>query len=275
MYLKVEEFSKILKDIAPPYLCESYDNVGLMVGEKTDTITNVLAALDIREDVIAEAKEKNCNLILTHHPLIFNKPSSISDKTVQGRNIIKLIKNGINVYSMHTNLDSVKGGINDIFTELIGIKNVTIIDKKNITDYDKIEKYDPSGIGRIGCFDNPISLYDLCNLVKKNLGIEKLRYCGSLDSKIIKVALINGSGSDYFRKASSLGVQCIITGDTTYHYVQEAEETGMSVIDAGHFETEWVPFKIFCNRLSEYFRKLSISNEIIISDKCRQVYNYI
>lgn len=275
MFLKIETFSRILKDTAPKFLCESYDNVGLMVGEKTCEITNILVALDCSLKTIDEAIEKNCNLIFTHHPLIFNKPSTINDSTLQGKKILKLVKNGINVYSMHTNLDSVRGGINDIFAQLMGINECKVIDPKMIFDDDKCAKFAPAGIGRIGKLKGETTLKELCAKIKENLEIEHLRYCGDLNMKISKLAVINGSGMDYFKAAVKYGAECIITGDTTYHPVQEMSESNIGVIDAGHFETEWMPFKIFCLHLSDKLKELEYDNKIILSDKCKPVYKYI
>ena len=128
MTLKVRDIDKIMEEYAPARFKESYDNVGLMVGDKECEVTSILVALDCTLEVIEEAKKKGCNVILTHHPLLFKKPTNITTDTLLGRKILELIKNDINVYSSHTNLDSVKGGINDIIMEFLGFENYYIIE---------------------------------------------------------------------------------------------------------------------------------------------------
>ncbi len=106
-----------------------------MVGDKDAIVTKILIALDCTMDVICEAMEKGCNFILTHHPLLFNKPKTITTDTLVGKKIIKLIKNDINVYASHTNLDSAKGGLNDIATEILGFNKYKIIQPSINSNY--------------------------------------------------------------------------------------------------------------------------------------------
>lgn len=117
----LNDFIKIMEEIAPPSLKEDFDNVGLMVGDRKKEVSKVLVALDCTK--INKAEELNVDLILTHHPLIFKKPSSITTDTLLGSKIIELIKNDINLYSAHTNWDSVKNGINDTIVEVLGMKS--------------------------------------------------------------------------------------------------------------------------------------------------------
>ena len=129
--------------LAPSFLKESYDNVGLMVGTEEKEVKKVLLALDCTKEVIEEAKENNVDLIITHHPLIFKKPSRIIREDLQGWKIIELIKNDISLYSSHTNLDAVKGGINEELVKVLGFKNSKLIENNNI------KGYEDAGIGRI------------------------------------------------------------------------------------------------------------------------------
>ena len=125
--MKINDFEVYMNEIAPTYLKEDFDNVGLMVGDSESDISKILVALDGTLEVIEEAIEKGCDLILTHHPLIFSKPSSITDKTIQGTKIRKLIKNNIALYSAHTNLDSVKGGITDVLGKILELEEMKVL----------------------------------------------------------------------------------------------------------------------------------------------------
>lgn len=270
MYLKVEDVHSIMEKHAPSVLKESYDNVGLMVGNMKDEVTSILIALDCTLEVIEEAKQNKCNLILTHHPLLFKRPDSVTTDTLTGRKIIELIKNNINVYSAHTNLDSVKGGINDIIMDLLQLTSCHVIDPSGIQYYAE----DHCGIGRIGKLESPVTLKELCNRVKDNLNIAMVRYSGS-ESKIInKIAVINGSGESYFNSAKLLGVDCILTGDTTYHYVSDLNEEGIAVIDAGHFETEWPAMKRIAEFLIQKIQSDGFCSTVILSKVNRSPYKY-
>ena len=230
---KVKDIVNIIEEFAPLYLKEDFDNVGLMVGDKEGSVKKVLLALDCTLKVIEEAKAKEIDLIITHHPLIFRKPSNITTDTLQGKKIIELIKNDIYLYSSHTNLDSVCEGINETITKMLGFNNFKILEgnKKDST----------AGIGRVAKLEKEISLEELVALVKEKLNVQNLRVVKG-EEKIIKVAIINGSGQDYISRAINKGANCIITGDTTYHFASDYKEMGISIIDVGHFASEWIVF---------------------------------
>lgn len=270
MSLKVKNIHRIMEEHAPLRLKQSYDNVGLMVGDMNSEVTSILVALDCTLDVVEEAKKKGCNLIFTHHPLLFRKPSNITTDTLLGRKIIELIKNDINLYSSHTNLDAVKGGINDIIMKLLGMDNYKIIEP--IEGFSNSEGN--SGIGRIAELEEAITLEQLCDRVKKALNILFLRYAGDELKKIKKVAVINGSGQDYFSNAKKMGADCVITGDTTYHYVSDFEEEDIAVIDAGHFGTEWPAMKLVTEYLKSKIKDIGFNNSVILSEVSRNPYKY-
>lgn len=270
MTLKVGDIESIMESYAPAYLKESYDNVGLMLGDSECKVNSILIALDCTLEVIDEAIEKGCNLIITHHPLLFLKPKSITAETLIGRKILKLIKNNINVYSSHTNLDITKGGLNDIITELLGYKKWEIIQSQSGNSNIHNE-----GIGRLVKLDNPLTLRNICENIKSALNISQLRYAGEESMLINKIAIINGSGEDYFEASAKLGADCIITGDTSYHYVSDYNEMGIAIIDAGHFETEWPSMRIIANVISEKLNSLGYNNSILLSEKCKSPYKFV
>ncbi|GLC32265.1 Nif3-like dinuclear metal center hexameric protein [Clostridium omnivorum] len=270
MSLKVKDFRAIIEKYAPKELKEDYDNVGLMVGDPESIITSILIALDCTFEVIDEAIERQCNLIFTHHPLLFIKPNSITTETLQGEKIIKLIKSDINLYSSHTNLDVAENGLNDLVTRILGYDEWEIIEpyhSKNIHD-------DSLGIGRLVTLKEPVFLSEMCNKVKNSLGIKVLRYSGEEEMSIEKVAIINGSGEDYFESAKNMGAQCIITGDTTYHFVSDFNEQNIAIIDAGHFPTEWAPMKLLADIIKKEIINLGEDVPIIVSDKSKNPYKY-
>ncbi len=258
---KVKGIISEMEKFAPKYLKEDFDNVGLMVGDKEQEVKKVLLALDCTLKVIEEAKEKDVDLIITHHPLIFRKPSSITTDTLQGKKIIELIKNNIALYSSHTNLDSVNEGINHTIAKLLGFNNSKILEEN--------KKDNTAGIGRLAKIDKEITLEELVCLVKEKLNIQNLRVVKG-NEKISKIAIINGSGQEYIGRAVSKGANCIITGDTTYHFASDYKEMGISIIDVGHFASEWITFLMsiegICNQLKDI--------EFIISKVVEDPYDF-
>ncbi|MFU0825403.1 Nif3-like dinuclear metal center hexameric protein [Clostridium sp.] len=268
MALKVRDIKEVIEKFAPVSLKESYDNVGLMVGELDKEITSILVALDCTMEVIKEAVEKNCNLIITHHPLLFKKPSSITGETLAGRKIMELIKNDISLYSAHTNLDAVDGGINDTVMNLLGLNEYVTMELSS----GRCSEDNKSGIGRLASLDESITLKDLCIRVKRSFKIPYVRYAGEDSMKIKKVAVINGSGQDYFSLAKKMGADCIITGDTSYHYVSDFSEEGIGIIDAGHFGTEWPALKILAFMLEIKLQRDGHKTKVLVSEKVKDPY---
>ena len=132
--MKINEItSDYLESLAPLYLQEDYDNSGFITGNKSWNINNVLVCLDCTEDVVDEAISKSCNLIVTHHPIIFNGLKSIVGKNYIERTIIKAIKNDIAIYAIHTNLDNIKDGVNAVIAKKIGLEKTKILRPKKIS----------------------------------------------------------------------------------------------------------------------------------------------
>ena len=146
----LSDIIKSIEDFAPKYIKEDFDNVGLMVGDKKRGISKILLALDCTNEVIEEAKINGVDLIITHHPLIFRKPSSITTDTLQGSKIMELIKHDIALYSAHTNLDSAENGMNETIAKLVGLKESKLIEV-NFKD-------NKAGIGRIGLLEEEVSI---------------------------------------------------------------------------------------------------------------------
>lgn len=257
----VKDIAEKIENKAPVYLKESYDNVGLMVGDKNAEIKKVLLALDCTLDVADEAVSKKCELIVTHHPLFFRKPSRIVKGDLTGDKVIKLIKNNISLYSCHTNLDSAENGINKRIVEMLGFESSEIIEKSSYSS--------SCGIGRIIRLDKKIEFDEIIQRIKNNLKIENLRAAEG-NREIRNIAVINGSGQDFFAEAEKRGADCIITGDTTYHFVSDYKEKGISIIDAGHFGTEYLVFLDTLKFLKDEFKEV----EFIYSEKSQSPYKF-
>ncbi|MDZ4991772.1 Nif3-like dinuclear metal center hexameric protein [Clostridium perfringens] len=262
--MKLNDIIKIIEDIAPVNLKEGFDNVGLMVGDREKNITKVLLALDCTEEVIREAKEIGAELILTHHPLLFRKPQSITTDTLLGRKIIELIRNDINLYSAHTNWDSVKDGLNDTLVKMLGFEKGIIMEKNQFDNN--------AGIGRVVELNKEMTVLEIVNNIKNSLGVKNLRYSGDLNEAVRKVAIVNGSGQDFFGDAKKLGADLIITGDTTYHFVSDYKEMGLNILDIGHFNSEW---PVLINVSEKVKEKLDSDVEFVISKESKDPFEFI
>ncbi len=258
---RVIDISKEIEEFAPKFLKEDYDNVGLMVGDNKKEVKKVLLSLDCTNDVIKEAVSLKSDLIITHHPLIFKKPKNILKGDLLGDKVIELIKEDISLYSCHTNLDKTKNGINETIVNILGFKSNQIIEPSD---------YKNCGIGRLVKLEKEISFSHVIEIVKEKLNIKNMRVVKGSE-KVKVIAIINGSGQDLFYKARNLGAGCIISGDTTYHFALDFKEMGISIVDAGHFSTEYLAFLKTLEFLKEKFKDV----EFIASKKCRDPYDFV
>ena len=147
--MKIKDVIDYLEDFAPISLQEDYDNSGLYIGNRNNELTNILVALDCNLEVIKEAISKNCNLLITHHPIIFKNLRSITGANNSENCIVEAIKNNISIYCIHTNLDNTFYGVNYKIAEKLKINDYNIL--KPISNIFKLEVYCPDEIGRASC----------------------------------------------------------------------------------------------------------------------------
>ncbi len=233
------EITDKLESLYPlSYAC-SWDNVGLLVGNKEKKVSKVLVALDFDIEVAREAKETGAELIITHHPTMFNPINKITSDTSAGRAIMFLIENGIALYAAHTNLDCAPGGINDYLVELYGFENM------QHTDIEDGKQY---GLGRISTLPSPMTLKDLATHIAKKLNLGYINYIGRDDAVIKTAFTCSGSGGSLI--SADKDVDVFITGDIKYSGAREFHEQGLNVIYAGHYDTEIHTTKLFERTLS-------------------------
>ena len=261
--MKAYEIMNHLEKYFPLNLQMDFDCCGLQIGSREKEVKKVLLSLDCTLEVIEEAKEKDVDLIITHHPLLFKKPSTITTDTLVGKKIIELIKNDINLYSSHTNLDSANGGLNETIINILGYES------KELIELNKNARNSNEGLGRFIRLDEEIDLEDLIRKVKEKLNINALKVVKASE-KVKNIAVINGSGSSFFDMAYKKGADCIITGDTTYHFASDYKEMGVSIIDTGHFLSEWIVFLEVINKLQDKLKDV----EIIISKNSNDPYTF-
>lgn len=249
-----KDIINFLEEKYPRSNAEEWDNVGLLVGNNKKDVKKIQLSIDATEKAVDYAAQNNVDMIVTHHPLIFKPLKSIVMSELSGRKIIKLIENGLNLYSIHTNLDSSKDGLNDYILELLEVKKYKIIDI-NAND-------ETAGIGRMYTLEEKITILEYADFIKTKMKIKNVRVISNdLKSKVKKIALINGSGMSYWRKVKSLGTDLFITGDIGYHDALDAKESGLHLIDIGHFESENCFSELLKKNLEEIGLEVLIFND--------------
>jgi len=223
--MKIADITSALEEFAPLQIQESWDNSGLCIGSPSDEVTGVLVGFDCTPALIDEAAENGCNLVVTHHPLIFKGIRRITPGDPVSEAIIRAIQKGIAVYSAHTTADKVIEGVSGAMARRLGLQNIRIMEDEG-----------GHGLGAVGDLPSPISGADAVALVKERFGLKGLRSSAPLPGGIKTVAVCGGSGAGEIPLAIASGAQLYITADISYHnfFTQD----GFMVMDIGHFESE-------------------------------------
>lgn len=257
--MKLLEIIKEIENEYPTFIQYEWDNSGLNIGCLENEIKKIMTTLEITKDTVEEAIENEVDLIISHHPFLFSKTNKIVDSNNKGELAIKLIKNDIAVYCMHTSFDVAHNGLNDYFFELIGVKNTKILDVVGSDSrYRDGEIY---GLGRVGILDQKINIVDFIYSIKNKLHIDCARFIGDKSSEISSFAVVTGSGAEYFEMIKEKNIDLLITGDMNYHQAVDALELGVNVLDLGHFGTEY----IFAEVMKRYLDSKKFVKDVIVS----------
>ncbi|GAU77485.1 Nif3-like dinuclear metal center hexameric protein [Fusibacter sp. 3D3] len=232
MVTSVGKILKLLEHIAPLSLADAWDNSGLLIGHSDREVDRILIALDLTEEVLEEALDEGFDLILTHHPLIFNPIKQITTETRIGKLIIKLIENRISLISLHTNMDrSFENGINRYVGEKLELEDMTILVKD--------EAY--VGYGVVGNFSAAQPLENVVATLKTLFNQKTIKLTnGTLDKPIRRIAFCSGAGADFIEQALSEHADLYITADVKHHESQLVNGSTMTLLDVGHYESETV-----------------------------------
>ena len=252
-----------LERFAPLPVQESWDNAGLQVGLTETEVSGALLCLDVNERIVDEAIAKGCNLIVSHHPLLFRGLKTISDLTDVQRTVRKALKSDICVVSMHTNMDNAKGGVNFRIAQKLGLQNVAFFAPKSV---DGIE----AGSGVIGELPESQAADDFILMVKKAFGVECAMCNELLRRPIRKVAICGGAGDFLLDEALKAGADAFITGEMHYHqYFGYEQQIQICVI--GHYQSEQFTAEVF----QEIIQKECPGVKTCIAETCRNPIVYI
>ncbi len=254
--MDINKVVEVLEAYFPLSLQEGWDNSGLQISPDDNSVKGVLLSLDISIDTIKEAKNRNCNVIVAHHPLLF-KPAKKMDNSIYPYNVIfEAIREGIGIYAFHTNLDIATGGLNDYLCKLLGLRDVV-----------SVEAHPPL---RVGMLENAMSLEDVVLYTQEKLEIACVKYVKGNDEAVKKVAVCSGSCADMVYKTTEIDYDVFITGDLKYHTAFFAKNSGINIIDATHFHTEKYVKYLLREVLEKEFPKLNVK----ISEKDIEPWSY-
>ena len=245
--MKCGEWIGKLNELAPESYACSWDNPGLMTGRSDKEIRRVLVALDATDEVVDLAVREKADLLLTHHPLIFAPLKHVNDGDFIGRRLMKLIRNDICCYAMHTNFDAAPGCMADLAAARLHLLEGQPLELMGEADGV------PYGIGKAGILLEAVSLKELAEQVKAAFGLPYVTVYGaeSASEMIRRAAVCPGSGRGMAPEAKKAGAQVLITGDIGHHDGIDAVAGGVAVIDGGHYGLE----HIFIDFMADYCRE--------------------
>lgn len=231
MIMKVKEITDILEQAAPLVLQAGFDNSGLLVGSADAEVSSALLCVDVTEEVVDEAVMLGAGLVISHHPILFHPLRHITGSTYIERAVAKALCNGIALYACHTNLDSAPGGMSHRLGNLLGLRNVIVLEP---TD----SPVEGSGYGVVGDLESPMPTEEFLSYVKERLAVGCIRYSRITRPTTRRVALSSGAGASSASLARVAGADVFLSADFRYNDFLDADRD-LVVADIGHFESEY------------------------------------
>jgi len=244
----IEAIAEFLGQFAPERLAEAWDNVGLLVGDRSGNVRRLMTCLTITPASAAEAVDGRADLIVAHHPLPFHALKRLTTDTPSGRLLLDLIAARIAIYSPHTAFDSAREGINQRLAAGLGLRGV----KPLVPDEEGL------GPGRWGRLARRLTLGHLVDRVKEFLSIEHVQVVGDLDRQIRTVAVACGSAGDLLEPALKRGCDAMLVGETRFHTCLDAEAAGIALVMPGHFASERFAVECLAELLAEQFPEIEV-----------------
>jgi dinuclear metal center YbgI/SA1388 family protein len=242
--LILKDIINIIESVAPLSYQEDWDNSGLQVGDRNAEVHAALLTVDVTESVVDEAITLGCDLIVSHHPLLFRGLKHITGTTPQERCVLKAIQHNIAIYSAHTSMDCWLHGVSGRIAQKLGVQDYRIL----------TETAEHVGLGVIGQLSEPMSVEQLVAHVAQVFGItEGLRYVVGQQDKVQKIAICGGAGADLVEAAIQQGADAYVSADFKYHELQTASGQ-ITVVDMDHWVSEHYTREIFEELLSGHIQ---------------------
>ncbi len=230
-----------------------FDNAGLLVGDPYHEVKKVLVCVDITESVVEEALQREVDLVVSHHPLIWGSLPAVTTESRTGRNVISLIQAGIAAICAHTNLDMAKEGVNAELAAVFELQDCSILKEEGRDKYDK-----PYGIGTVGLLAEPMDFSGFAYMVKTRLEAPSMRIMRAGERYVERVAVGGGACSSMLKDVIAANCDCFVTAEIKHDVYLEARALGIHLIDAGHYSTEAVIVRPLMNWIGEAFPHLEI-----------------
>lgn len=233
--MRLQNVIDVLEELYPSYLRVDKDPVGLQVGSREQSVTKILVTLDVNMDVVNEAVAVGADCIVSYHALLYAGIHSVDFEDHKGAIVAALIRHGIAVYSLHSRLDTATDGLGQWLADSIGTQNTRVF---------LPTLHEQVGFGRVGEFAAAKSVAEVVTLVKDVFALEQVHYIGDSDAQILRVAIVGGSGEEFYPEALAAGVDLYMTGDITFHTAQDAKNSGLNMLDIGHYAEHIVSEKL-------------------------------
>ena len=244
----IEALHAFLEKFAPPRLAESWDNVGLLVGDPQAEVRRLMTCLTVTPATADEAIRDRADLIVSHHPLPFSAIKRLTADTIVGRTLLKLIAAGVAVYSPHTAFDSAAEGINQRLAAGLGLRDIAAL----------VPHPEGQGAGRWGRLDDPLALGELAQQLLAFLGIANLQIVGNMEQEIRTVAVACGAAGEFLDAARQVGSDAMVLGEARFHTCLEAEAWGIGLLLPGHFASERFAVEALAGLLGRQFPEVQV-----------------
>lgn len=239
----LQDIIDIIESVAPLKWQEAWDNSGLQVGERNAKVDAVLLTTDVTEAVVSEAIALKCQLILSHHPLLYHGLKTISGTTPQERCVMEALRHHIAIYSAHTSMDNLPKGVSGRMAEKIGIQDYRVLVEGSACRHNG--EY---GLGVIGNLDTPIGFDELLERIKSAFGAPMLRYIPAPKARVQTIAMCGGAGSEFMEDAIRQGADVYLSADCKYHEMQTAVGR-IGLVDMDHWYSEHFTRDVFAEVL--------------------------
>ena len=269
MKVQVSDILEGLNYVAPFALAESWDNVGLLIGDSEREVHSLLFALDPTLSLIDEAVNRGIDTIITHHPCIFRPLPFVHTATPGGAFLERALARKINVIACHTNFDCAADGVSDALGRLMGLQDLRPLRPVSLSSDEKM------GLGRIGEFDNALSFTEFMQRLFQAVASHHVQLAGPKPSEIQCVAICGGSGSDLAEEAFAQHAHVYISSEIKHSTAVWAEETGFCVIDATHYGTEKPAMRLLEEKLGTYGQQQGWDVEIHLTKTEKAPFLYI
>lgn len=260
--MTIKEITEAIEAFAPLSLQESYDNSGLIVGRPSDDVHKALLAVDVTDEVMDEAEKEGCDIIITHHPIIFHPLKRLNSANMVERCVERAIRRGIALYACHTNLDSTANGMSWRLATMLGVEELEIL-QPTATG----EQY---GFGVVGNLPNSMPTEEFLHRVMDITGAKVIRHSDIATANVGRVAVCTGSGAFLIGEARKANAEVYITADMKYNDFM-TPDGALTVADIGHFESEYCAIEILFDILSKKFLTFVVRK----SECSRNPINYL